>query len=158
MGLVSLFFALSKADLGYLQWVRAFLRCSISFWSNWGLLHTVFALWVRVFITLYLAERWWWLPHCRYWSVWVHFLYTVIESYNGAAMPLVWQCCPRRGWPILIVIFHCKLNGWVNTINVLKEALFIFFPLDNPHVIHIPESYFGGWVAVFSTSCLKYST
>ena len=30
-------------------------------------------------ITLNLAERLWWLSHCRYWSVWVGFLYTVMD-------------------------------------------------------------------------------
>ena len=30
-------------------------------------------------ITLNLAERLWWLSHCRYWSVWVVFLYTVMD-------------------------------------------------------------------------------
>ena len=37
--------------------VRAFLRWSFSFWSSSGLLHTVEALWERVWITLNLAER-----------------------------------------------------------------------------------------------------
>ena len=27
--------------------------------------------------------------------------------------------------PILLVVLHCKLYGRVNTINVLKEALFV---------------------------------
>ena len=30
-------------------------------------------------MTLNLAERWWWLSHCRYWSVCVGFLYTVMD-------------------------------------------------------------------------------
>ena len=76
---LNLFFTLSKAHLGYLHWVRAFLRCSFSCLSNSGLLHTVLALWERVLITLNLAERLWWLSHCRYWSVWVGFLYTVMD-------------------------------------------------------------------------------
>ena len=59
--------------------VRAFLRCSFSFWSNSGLLHMAEALWERVWITLNLAERWWWLSHCKYWSVCVDFLYTVMD-------------------------------------------------------------------------------
>ena len=49
------------------------------FWSNSGLLHTVEALWERVWITLNLAERWWWLSHCKYWSICVGFLYTVMD-------------------------------------------------------------------------------
>ena len=36
-----LFSTLSKAHLGYLHLVRAFLRCSLSFRSSSGLLHTV---------------------------------------------------------------------------------------------------------------------
>ena len=40
--LLSLFSTLSKAHLGYLHLVRAFLRWSFSCWSISGLLHTVF--------------------------------------------------------------------------------------------------------------------
>ena len=56
-GLLSLFSTLSKAHLGCLHLVRAFLRCSFSCLSSSGLLHTVWALWVRVLKTLNLAER-----------------------------------------------------------------------------------------------------
>ena len=78
--LVSLFSTLSKAHVGYLQLVRAFLRCSISLQRSSGLLQTVLAIWVRVLMTLYSAERWWWLSHCKYWSMWVGFLYIVVDS------------------------------------------------------------------------------
>ena len=77
--LLSLFSTLSTAHLGYLHWVRAFLRCSFSCLSNSRLLHTVWDLWERVLITLNLAERLWWLSHCKYWSVWVGFLHTVMD-------------------------------------------------------------------------------
>ena len=33
--------------------------------------HSVGPMGERVLITLNLAERLWWLSHCRYWSVWV---------------------------------------------------------------------------------------
>ena len=82
--LLSLPSILSKAHLGYLHLVRAFLRWSFSFWSNSGLLHTVEALWERVWMTLNLAERWWWLSHCRYWSVCVGFLYTDMDREPSA--------------------------------------------------------------------------
>ena len=84
-GLLRLFSTLSKAYFGYLHWVSAFLRCSISLQRSSGLLHTVLALWVRVLITLNFAERWWRLSHCRYCSVWVGFLYTVIDSFPLAS-------------------------------------------------------------------------
>ena len=77
--LLSLPSTLSKAHLGYLHLVRTFLRWSFSFWSNSGLLHTVETLWERVWMTLNLAERWWLLSHCRYWSVCVGFLYTAMD-------------------------------------------------------------------------------
>ena len=77
--LLSHFSTFSKAHLGYLHLVRAFLRRSFSCWSNSGLLHTVEALWERVWITLNLAERWWWLSHCRYWSVCVGFPITDMD-------------------------------------------------------------------------------
>ena len=67
------FFPPCPKPLGIFAWVRAFLGCSFSCLSNSGLLHTVLALWERVLITLNLAERLWWLSHCRYWSVWVGF-------------------------------------------------------------------------------------
>ena len=76
---------LSKAHLGYLHLVRVFLRWSFSFWSNSGLLHTVEALWERVWMTLHLAERWWWLSHCKYWTVFVGFLYTVMDREPSAS-------------------------------------------------------------------------
>ena len=40
--------------------------------------------------------------------------------------------------PILLVVLHCKLYGRVNTINVLKEALFVDLLVDDKGVIHIP--------------------
>ena len=54
---VESFSTLSKAHLGYLHLVRAFLRGSFSCLNNSCLLHTVEALWERVWITLNLAER-----------------------------------------------------------------------------------------------------
>ena len=48
--------------------------------------------------------------------------------------------------PILLVVLHCKLYGRVNTINVLKEALFVDLLVDDKGIIHIPvpEPRWGG--------------
>ena len=56
-----------------------------SLWRSSGLLHTVWALWERMWITLNLAERWWWLSHCRYLSVWVGFLHTMMDRFPSAS-------------------------------------------------------------------------
>ena len=70
---------LLMAQCGYLHLTRASLRSCNSFWTSSGLVQTVLALWVSVPMTLYLADRLWWLSHCKYWSVWVGLQYTVME-------------------------------------------------------------------------------
>ena len=47
--------------------------------------------------------------------------------------------------PILLIVLHCKLNGRVNTVDVLYKVLFMDFLLDDKCVIHIPVSEPGGW-------------
>ena len=64
---------------GYLHLTKAFLRCWSSLWRSSGSVQTVFALWGSVPMTLYLADRLWWLSHCKYWSVCVGLWYTVME-------------------------------------------------------------------------------
>ena len=47
---------------------------------------------------------------------------------------------------ILLVVVHCKLYGWVNTVNVFKEVSFVIFLLDDKCIIHIPEPHSRvGW-------------
>ena len=46
--------------------------------------------------------------------------------------------------PILLVVLYCKPCGRVNTVYVLKEALFIGFLVDDKGVIHIPAPELGG--------------
>ena len=58
---------------------------------------------------------------------------------------------------ILLVIFHCKLYGWVNTINVFKEVLLKIFLLDDKCVFQLPKPHSRGWVAVLRAFCSKYS-
>ena len=64
---------------GYLHLTKAFLRCCSSLWRSSGPVQTVLALWVSVPMTLYLADRLWWLSHCKPWSVCMGLWYTVIE-------------------------------------------------------------------------------
>ena len=63
--------------------------------------------------------------------------------------------------PILLVVLYCKPYGRVNTVYVLKEALFVGFLVDDKGVIHIPAPEPGGWrqyleLFVLSTPCISW--
>ena len=58
---------------------------------------------------------------------------------------------------ILLVVLHCKLYSRVNTVNVLKEALFVDFLVDDKSVIHKPVPEPGGVGVVLRAFCSKYS-
>ena len=58
---------------------------------------------------------------------------------------------------ILLVVLYCKPYGRVNTVDVLKEAFFISFLVDDKGVIYIPVPEPGGWGAVLRAFCSKYS-
>ena len=47
--------------------------------------------------------------------------------------------------PIFLVVLNCKPDGRVNTINVLKEVLFVDLLVDDKGVIHKPAPKCGGW-------------
>ena len=64
----NLLYTLLMAQWGYLHFTKSFLRCCYSLWRSSGPVQTVFALWVSVPMTLPLADRLWWLSHCKYWS------------------------------------------------------------------------------------------
>ena len=76
------------------------------------------------------------MSHCKYWSVCMGFQYTVMDSVPSASG---FDNGVQEGdGPILLVVFHCKLYSRVNTVYVLKEALFVGFLMDDKGVIHIP--------------------
>ena len=78
-----------------------------------------------------------------YWSVCVGFLYTVMGQ---RTISLWFDTSVQEGdGPILLVVLYCKPNGRVNTVDVLKEALFIDFLVDDKGVIYIPAPEPGGW-------------
>ena len=74
--LITLFWTLLMAQLGYLHLPRASFRCFNSSLRSSGVVQTTLALWVSVPMTLYLEHKLWWLSHCNYWSVRVGFWYT----------------------------------------------------------------------------------
>ena len=59
--------------------------------------------------------------------------------------------------PILLVVLHYKPDGRVNTVYVLKEALFVDFLVDDKGVIHKPAPEPRGVGAVLRAFCSKYS-
>ena len=58
---------------------------------------------------------------------------------------------------IPLVVLHCKLNGRVNTVYVLKEALFVDLLVNDKGVIQIPVPNLGRVGAVLRAFCSKYS-
>ena len=67
-----------RAQEGNWQCLSAVLMWSSSLSKLSCVEETVLALCARVLNTLCLAVMWWFLSQCRYWSVWVGFLYTVV--------------------------------------------------------------------------------
>ena len=59
--------------------------------------------------------------------------------------------------PILLVVLYCKPYDRVNTVYVLKEALFVSFLVDDKGIIYIPAPELRGWGAVLRAFCSKYS-
>ena len=143
-GLLSLLSTLSKSHLRYLQWVSAFLRWVFSLWRSSGLLHTVWALWERVWITLNFAERWWWLSHCRYWSVWVGFLHTVVNKFPISLWFNRW--CPRRGWPHPPYCFSTVswMAGSTLLVCCRKSCLWLSFWMTNVSSTYLYQNPGGG--------------
>ena len=78
------FSTLFNAHLGYWHNERACWMCCCSSSSCCLVEQTSFALWNNVLMTLYLAEIAWWLFHCKYWLVWVGFLYTDVDKVPSA--------------------------------------------------------------------------
>ena len=51
----------------------------------------------------------------------------------------------ERDGAILFVVLYCKPYDRVNTVDVLKEALFVGFLVDDKGVIYIPAPELGGY-------------
>ena len=87
---INLLWTLSKVIVGYLHLDRASLRCYISTFKSSSRVQTVFALWVRVPMTLYLAAILWWLSHCSTGEYgWVFCTQKLIGNY----LPQIWLRC-----------------------------------------------------------------
>ena len=144
------------AQWEYLHLTKAFLRCCNSLWRSSGPVQTVLALWVSVPMTPYLADRWWWLSHCKYWSVCVGLWYTVIERELSACSVTK---VSRKG----MAPFH-----WVPfTVNLIAGSILLMWSRNAclwaccwmTHVINKPTPNLGGLEAdlrTFLSKCSMY--
>ena len=81
-----------------------------------------------------------------------------VHSHGQCAISLWFNNGVQEGdGPILLVVLHCKLYGRVDTVYVLKEALFVGLLVDDKGVIHIPAPEPRGVGAVLRAFCFKYS-
>ena len=68
-----------------------------------------------------------------------------VYSYGQRTISLCFNnSIQEGGGAILLIVLYCKPYGRVNTVNVLKEALFVDFLVDDKGVIHIPAPELGG--------------
>ena len=79
-GVLFFIFILFMAHDGYLQADKTLSMCVNSSSSCSWLGQTFFALCSNELITLYLLAIAWWLSHCKYWLVWVGFLYIEVDK------------------------------------------------------------------------------
>ena len=81
-----------------------------------------------------------------------------VNSYGQRTINLWFDNSIQEGdGPILLIVLYCKPYGRVNTVYVLKEALFIGFLVDDKGVIYIPAPELRGWGAVLRAFCSNYS-
>ena len=128
-GALIFFLILFNSQLGYLQDVSAFWRCSCSSSRCCLVEHTALALGNNVLMTLYLPVMAWWVSHCKYWLVWVGFLYTVVSilpSLKGVTR------VTRKGIdPSGTGVFSSKLDALFYGIYVVEEFFFVGCFYDN---------------------------
>ena len=85
-----------------------------------------------------------------------------VYSYGQRTINLWFNNSIQKGdGTILLIVFYCKPYDRVNTIYMLKEALFIGFLVDDKGDIHIPAPELGGWgqcleLLALSTSCINW--
>ena len=80
-----------------------------------------------------------------------------VYSYGQRTINLWFNNSIREGCgSILLIVLYCKPYGRVNTVDVLKEALFVSFLVDDKGVIHIPVPEPWGVGAVLRAFCSEY--
>ena len=68
-----------------------------------------------------------------------------VHSYGQRTISLCFDNSVQEGdGPILLVVLYCEPYSRVNSVDVLKEALFVSFLVYDKGVIHIPVPELGG--------------
>ena len=81
-----------------------------------------------------------------------------VHSYGQSTISLWFASGVQEGdGPILLVVLYCKPYSRVNTVDVLKEALFVGFLVDDKGVIYILVPEPGALGAVLRAFCSTYS-
>ena len=81
-----------------------------------------------------------------------------VYSYGQRTISLWFNNSIQEGdGPSLLIVLYCKPYGRVNSVDVIEEALFGDFLVDDKGVIYIPAPELRGWGAVLRAFCSKYS-
>ena len=92
---------------------------------------------------IYLAERWWWLSHCKYWSVWVGFLYTAMDNLPSAPGVTMLSKKGMAPSPLLFSTVNC-MAGSTLLMCCRKFCLFTSFWMKKVSSTNLHLS-LGGW-------------
>ena len=104
-------------------------------------------------MTLYLAERWQWQSHCKYWSMCVGFLYTVMDSLPSFS---TFTMVSKKGMAPSSLLFSTVkcIAGSTLLMCCRKFCLFSSFWMTKVSSTHLCHSLGGGrqYLETFSQS------
>ena len=80
-----------------------------------------------------------------------------VYSYGQRTISLWFDNSVQEGDRAILLVLYCKPYSRVNTVYVLKKALFVGFLVDDKGVIYIPAPELRGVGAVLRAFCSKYS-
>ena len=138
-GLLSLFSTLTKAHLGYLHWVSALLRWAFLFGEKLRIATYCLGPIGKGVDNTKLGWEVWWLSHCRYWSVWVGFLYIVMDRFPSVSG---FTTLPKKGMTPSSLLFSTVnwMTGSTLLICCRKSFLWIFFWMTNVSSTYLHQS------------------
>ena len=122
LGVLFFNFILLMANAGYLQACNT-LCMGVFSSSSWSWLEQIsLPLCNSVLISLHLLAMAWWLSHCKYWLVWVGFLYAVVDR-----LPSLFGVTEvsRKGMDSSALV--------VSAVNFILSSMELMWPFHLPH-------------------------